>query len=501
MHAVTTIADTLHFPMLIGGKWTDGAGTDRISSSNPFDGRDWATVPNAGAADVDQAVRAARRAFDTGDWPRATPAARARLLRTLGGLIESNADELGEIQVRENGKLIREVSGQTRALAGHCYYYAGLAETIHGYTAPTSVPNMVNYTLREPIGVIAAITPWNSPLALLMWKLAPALAAGNTVVVKPSEVTPVSTLKLAALITESGFPAGVVNVVTGAADTGGHLVEHPGVDKIAFTGSTAVGKRIARTAADRLARVSLELGGKSPNIVFPDADLDNAVNGVISGIFAATGQTCMAGSRALVHIDVYDDFAAQLVARTEKIRLGDPMDPASEMGTVACQSQYDKVLRYIDIAKGEGATLLVGGGRPNDPALTDGLFVRPTIFGDVRNDMRIAQEEVFGPVLTLIRFADEEEAVRIANDTPYGLAAGIWCSDVRLAHRMIGKLRAGTVWVNNYRKTSYSTPFGGYGQSGLGRENGIDAINDYTETKSVWIDTGNAITDPFNPRG
>jgi acyl-CoA reductase-like NAD-dependent aldehyde dehydrogenase len=497
---VTSTMQARQYQMFIDGKWTDGIGGERLASTNPFNGKQWATVPNADSKDVDLAVSAARRAFDDGGWPQTPPSMKARLLRKLGDLIEERADELSETQVHENGKLIREVRGQSKALAGHCYYFAGLAEMLHGYTVPVSVPNMVNYTLREPIGVVAAITPWNSPLALLMWKLAPALAAGNTVVIKPSEITPVSTLELAALIAEAGFPPGVVNVVTGAGRTGAYLAGHPDVDKVAFTGSTAVGKHIAHAAADRLARVSLELGGKSANIVFPDADLDNTVNGVISGIFAATGQTCMAGSRALIHADVYDEFVVKLVDRTRRIKLGDPMDPDTEMGTIACAPQYEKVLSYIEIAKSEGATLLTGGGRPDDPGLAKGLFVEPTIFGDVDNDMRIAQEEVFGPVLALIRFHDEDEAVRIANATPYGLAAGVWCSDVRLAHRMIARLRAGTVWINNYRKTSYATPFGGYGQSGIGRENGIDAINEYTETKSVWIDTGNTIADPFNPR-
>ena len=489
-----------HHPMLIDGEWARADDRERIAVTNPFTGREWATVPVATESDVDLAVRAARRAFQDGPWSTFAPARRARALRALGALIEDNADPLSDLQVRENGKLIREVEGQTKALAGHCYYYGGLAETLHGYTLPVSVPNMVNYTLREPIGVVAAITPWNSPLALLMWKLAPALAAGNTVVVKPSDVTPVSTLKLGELVTAAGFPAGVVNVVTGASESGGYLASHPDVDKIAFTGSTAVGKVIAHSAADRLARISLELGGKSANIVFPDADLDNAVSGVMAGIFAASGQTCMAGSRALVHEDVYDEFVAELVDRTQKIKLGDPMDTATEMGTVACRPQYEKVLRYIALGQEEGAALLAGGGPPDDSQLANGLFIQPTIFGDVDNRMRIAQEEIFGPVLTLIRFRDEQEAVRLANDTPYGLAAGVWCTDVRLAHRVIPKLRAGTVWVNNYRKTSYATPFGGYAQSGIGRENGIDAIYEYTETKSVWIDTGNQITDPFNPR-
>lgn len=488
------------YRMLIDGVWRDASDNAVFDSVNPFNGQSWAQVPSATTDDIDSAVATARTAFESGPWSTSTPQQRATLLRALGDLIKSNADELARIQVLENGKLIREVAGQTLALANHCYFFAGVAESPIGETLASSVPNMQVFTTREPIGVIAAITPWNSPLALLLWKLCPALAAGNTVVIKPSEITPVSTLVLARLITEAGFPDGVVNVVTGAGATGAALVAHSGIDKVAFTGSTAVGKKIAAVAAERLARVSLELGGKSPNIVFPDADIPNAVNGVIAGIFAATGQTCMAGSRVLVHTDIYDEFCAALVERTSTIKLGDPLDPDTEMGTVASQAQYEKVLDYIDIAKADGAHLATGGCRPEDPALSAGLFVLPTVFTNVHNDMRIAREEVFGPVAAVIRFDNEDDAVRIANDTNFGLAAGIWTRDVARAHRMARRVRAGSVWVNNYRKTNYVAPFGGFKESGLGRENGSHAIDDYSEVKTVWIDTGNTITDPFNPR-
>lgn len=488
------------YSMLIDGTWRAASDQATFASVNPFDGTEWAHVPEATEDDIEAAVAAARGAFDSGPWSRALPAERAALLRRLGDLITEHAEELADVQVRENGKLIREVAGQAKAMAGQCYFFAGVAESPLGETLAVSVPNMQAFTAREPVGVVAAITPWNSPLSLLMMKLCPALAAGCTLVVKPSEVTPVSTLVLARLVERAGFPAGVVNVVTGGSGAGAALVDHPDVDKVAFTGSTAVGKRIAQAAAGRLARVSLELGGKSPNIVFPDADLDNAVNGVMAGVFAATGQTCLAGSRVLVHEDIYDTFSAALVDRAARIKLGDPRDPASEMGTLACRAQHEKVLDYIRIGLADGARLAVGGKQPTAPALARGLFIEPTVFTQVTNDMRIAREEIFGPVAVLIAFHDEDDAVRIANDTAFGLAAGVWTSDVARAHRMARRLRAGTVWVNNYRKTHHTAPFGGFKESGLGRENGTRAIEEYTELKTTWIDTGSTIADPFNPR-
>jgi acyl-CoA reductase-like NAD-dependent aldehyde dehydrogenase len=491
---------TESFSMFIDGAWRESSDGGTFETVNPVTGETWARVPLGTAQDVDDAVRAARRAFDEGPWSRSTPVQRAGLLRKLGELIGANAEELARAQIQENGKLWREVADQAKALANQCYFYAGVAEFPVGETLATSLPNMQAFTVREPVGVVAAITPWNSPIAQLVAKLGPALAAGCTVVAKPSEITPASTLILARLIQEAGFPDGVVNVVTGAGPVGAALVAHPGVDKIAFTGSTPVGKRIAAVAAERMARVSLELGGKSPNIVFPDADLPNAVNGVMAGIFAATGQTCMAGSRVLVHEEIYDVFSKALAERASQIRVGDPFDPETEMGTVASKAQYEKVLSYIDIAKQDGAQLAAGGKRSDDPALAKGLFVEPTVFTEVTNDMRIAREEVFGPVAALIRFRDEDDAVRIANDTSFGLAAGVWTNDLGRAHRMIKRLRAGTVWINNYRKVNYVAPFGGFGESGVGRENGVHAIDEYCEVKTAWITTGGTITDPFNPR-
>ena len=488
------------YGLFVDNAFVPGAGAV-LDVDNPATGAVWATVPDATTEEVDRAVHSARRAFTEGEWPRLRAADRAALLIELGRVVGEHAEELAALQVRENGKLLREMVGQTRMLTECFNYYAGLAQLTPGRTNHLHLTDMVNYTVREPLGVVAAITPWNSPLLLLTWKLGPALAAGNTVVAKPSEVTPVSTLRLAELAAGVGLPPGVFNVVTGlGSPSGTRLVEHPDVDKIAFTGSTGTGQAIAATAGRDLKRVSLELGGKFPNIIFEDADIDTALNGAVAGIFGASGQTCMAGSRILVQDTVYDRVVGELVARAEAIRVGDPTDEATQMGTVASRPQYEKVLHYIDVATAEGATLAAGGTPTAVDGLEQGLFVRPTVFSEVTNDMQIAREEVFGPIATVLRFHDEDEAVAIANDTEFGLAAGVWTGQVARAHRVAGRLRAGTVWINNYRKTSYATPFGGFKHSGLGRENGPDALLEYTEEKSVWVDTGQGVKDPFNPR-
>jgi acyl-CoA reductase-like NAD-dependent aldehyde dehydrogenase len=472
--------------MLIDGEWVPAESGATFSCVNPYTEEDWGQVPASDERDVDRAVRAARRAFDADGWPQTPAARRAGLLRRLGQLVEANADALARQQIRENGKLWGEMRAQSDVLASACHYFAGLAETECGRTLPASHPNVVSYTVREPIGVVGAITPWNSPLLLLAWKLLPALAAGNTVVVKPSEVTPTSTLKLAELLIEAGIPRGVVNVVTGFGNPAGMaLASHPGVDKVAFTGSTATGRAIAHAAAERNARVPLELGGKSPNIVFADADVSNAVNGIMAGIFAASGQTCVAGSRVLVQAAVYDQVAGLLVERARRMRPGDPLDTATQLCPVASRAQLEKVLRYFEVARQDGLELLTGGRRLE----RRGFFVEPTVYGDVPNGCRLAREEIFGPVAALMRFEGEEQAVAIANDTSYGLAAGVWTGDIRRAHRMACRLRAGSVWVNNYRLISSSVPFGGFKRSGLGRELGPEALDDYTEVKSVWIET------------
>ena len=486
------------YQLYIDGQWCDPASGDWFESFNPYTGKPWALIPRGNEVDAERAVTAAQRAFSSGDWPKLTASQRGRLLCKLGDLIAANADALAQTEVRDNGKLIAEMGGQLRYVPNWYYYYGGLADKIEGSVIPTDKPDMFNYTKHEPLGVVLAIVPWNSPLLLTSWKLAPALAAGNTIIIKPSEYTSASALEFVKLVEQAGFPPGVVNVVTGyGAEVGEPLVAHPKVAKVAFTGGEIGGVKVYEAAARGLKPVTLELGGKSPNIVFDDAKLDDAVKGAISGIFAATGQTCIAGSRLLVQESIYDEFMEKLVDFARTAKMGDPSNPDTQVGPVTTQPQYQKILSYIDIAKGEGAQCALGGGPADNPELGEGWFVQPTIFTGVTNDMRIAQEEVFGPVLSAIKFKDEDEAIAIANDILYGLAAGVWTQNIKRAITVSDRLQAGTVWVNTYRAVSYMSPFGGYKRSGLGRENGKDAIYEYLQTKSVWISTADDTPNPF----
>ncbi|MFN0040341.1 MAG: aldehyde dehydrogenase [Burkholderiales bacterium] len=485
------------YQMYIDGKYVDAASGKWFDSYNPFTGKVWAQVAQGDAQDVDRAVQAAHRAFTTGPWPQLTASQRGLLVHKLGELIARDAKKLAETEVRDNGKLISEMLGQVNYVPQWYYYFGGLADKIQGAVIPLDKKGYFNFTRYEPLGVVAAITAWNSPLLLLAWKLAPALAAGNTVVIKPSEFTSASTLEFVKLVEEAGFPPGVVNVVTGFGKDVSSLTSHPLVRKIAFTGSDGTGRAINEIAAKSFKRVTLELGGKSPNIVFADAKLEDAVNGAVSGIFAATGQTCIAGSRLLLQEGIHDAFMEKLLALAKTARMGDPMSTETQVGPITTRPQYEKVLSYIDVAKKDGAKLAMGGGPATRPECGDGWFVEPTVFTGVTNNMRIAQEEVFGPVLSVIKFKDEEEAVKIANDIRFGLGAGVWTSDIGRAIRMSERIQAGTVWVNTYRAVSYLSPFGGYKDSGLGRESGQEGIREYLQVKSVWINTGAATGNPF----
>src|SRR6476660_3932925 len=483
----------------IDGRWIDAASGKTFETFDPYTGQPWALIPECDKVDVDQAVDAASRAFERGLWPKMTLSVRGKIMRRIAELTDKYAERLAQIEVRDNGKLISEMVAQTKYMPEWFYYYGGLADKIQGTVVAVDRPDHFNYILREPVGVCAFITPWNSPLMLTTWKLAPALAAGCTVVIKPSEYTSASLLEFVKLvIAESGLPPGVVNVVTGyGAVVGEPLVTHPRVAKVAFTGGSATGARVNELAAKTFKKVSLELGGKSPNIVFDDCVLDDAVSGAVSGIFAATGQTCIAGSRLLLQESLHAKFVEKLVAMAKTARLGNPSLAETQVGPVTTPPQYQKILSYIDIAKEEGAKCVLGGGPATKEDGGGKYFVKPTIFTGVNNKMRIAQEEVFGPVLSVIKFKDEEEAIAIANDIAYGLGAGIWTQSVRRATSISKRIRAGTVWVNTYRAVSFLMPFGGYKASGLGRENGAEAIDGYLQSKSVWINNGPGGGNPF----
>ena len=486
-----------HYKHFINGIWTNPSSNKWFDTENPYTGEVWAKIAEGNAEDVNKAVLSAKNAYEN-VWGNMKPTERGKYLVRLAEIIEREAPRLGKLEVKDNGKLLAEMGSQTRYTAEWYRYYGGLADKIEGSVIPIDKDNMFNFTTYEPYGVVGLITPWNSPLLLVAYKLAPALAAGNTAVIKPSEFTSVSTLEFMELIKEAGFPDGVVNVVTGfGMEVGSPLVDHPDVEKIAFTGSDISGQKIYEAAAKKIMPVTLELGGKSPNIVFEDADREAAVMGAISGIFAATGQTCIAGSRLLVQRSIHDEFVKRIVEVASKAKIGDPMLKETNVGPVTTPPQYKKVIDYINIAKAEGAKCIMGGNPYKGEGAKGNQFVEPTIFIGVSNDMRIAQEEVFGPVLSIIPFDTEEEAIKIGNDVNFGLAAGVWTSDIGRAIRMSSKLRAGTIWVNTYRAVSFMSPFGGYKRSGEGRENGKEAIKEFLQTKSVWIATKTSTDSPF----
>jgi aldehyde dehydrogenase (NAD+) len=473
--------------LLIGGAWRDADGGRTMPVVNPATEEVIAEVASATAADVDAAVAAARAAL-TGPWGQMSARDRGRLVTKLADRLIERIDEVSRLETLHNGKPIMESRQIEIPLAAEClHYYAGWADKIHGETIPVKQQALV-YTRREPLGVVAAIVPWNFPLLLAVWKVAPALATGNTVILKPASQTPLTALALGEIAIEVGFPPGVLNVITGSGGTVGQaIVEHPGIDKVAFTGDTSTGKGVMRSAAESLKHVTLELGGKSPNIVFPDADLDAAVRGAAVGIFYGKGEVCAAGSRLLVDRSIKNEFIDKLAARTKKMVAGDPLDPKTRLGPVASKTQLERVLKYVETAKHEGATLVAGGSR-TDIGTGKGYFMQPTVFADVTPAMTIAREEIFGPVLAAIEFGDVDEAIARANDSIYGLAAGIWTRDLRKAHYVASKLQAGTVWVNTYNVYDTAAPFGGYKQSGFGREMGVHALQYYTHTKTVWID-------------
>ena len=485
------------FQMYIDGAFCDAEGGASYESRDPSTDEGWANMPAATEADTNRAVEAAWRAFREGEWPSLTATARGKLIAKLGELVVRDAQIMAELETRDTGKIIRETSSTTAYAGEYFRYYAGLADKIEGCTFSADKPTLETYTRREPLGVVAAVVPWNSQLFLTAVKAGPALAAGNTVVIKCSEDGPAPILHFAKLAHEAGFPKGVINVINGfGPECGAVLTSHKHVSRVAFTGGPHTARHVVRNTAENFALTTLELGGKSPVLVFPDANLESAANGVVAGIFGATGQSCVAGSRLLLHEDVHDDFVAKLVERAPNIKIGPPLDMKTEVGPLATARQKENIESIIADSVAAGATIATGGGTPR--GFEAGNFFEPTIILAPSPDVRCVAEECFGPVLSVLKFKDEDEAVRLANDTEYGFASGVFTTNLSRAHRLIRKLRCGIVWVNTYRVVSPIVPFGGNKLTGHGREAGTDTIFDYTRTKSVWINTSDEpIADPF----
>ena len=485
------------YQMYIDGQWVNSESEKSFESYNPATEEPWAIIPEAGVNDVDRAVQAAHRAFTEGPWSKMTATERGKLLRRLAEVLNEHSETLGRAETKDTGKLLKETQWQARYIADYFQYYAGLADKVHGDTLPIDKPNTWTMTLREPLGVVAAVVPWNSQLFLVAVKIGPALAAGNTVVLKASEHASAPMLEFAKVFEEAGFPPGVMNIVTGYGEPCAKaLTSHPLVARVSFTGGPETARNVIRNTADNLAQVSLELGGKSPMIVFEDADLESATNGILLSIFSASGQSCVAGSRLLLHDSIHDKILGQIAKRAQEIRIGDPFDETSQMGPLATLAQLNNIKSTVVDATANGATLIYGGGQPTH--LEKGWYCEPTIVDCPNKNLGIVQREMFGPVVSVLRFSGEEEAIKLANDTRYGLASGVFTTNIGRALRVTKSLRAGIVWVNTYRMVSPMAPFGGYKDSGYGRESGLEAIYDYTRPKTVWLNTSpDPIADPF----